>query len=211
MSYIEPDRPYFAKQFNGPVIRNVFKAVYNFLHKDVDAHAAYFRNLSIETANTNHLYFIGNIMGLQLFELFSDYGGGVYITYTDEEYDAEESYSYNNGWSSSYGEGQEGDGVFSTGSETPFPVTLTDTQYRAILTAISQVSSASIDSIHTMDVLVHTLLESNDYNFNYNNGYTDVLNLVLGETVQIKMTNILQSMFDRLFDGGSVTVLVSHI
>ena len=55
IEYLEPDRPYIAKQFNGPIITAFFKAVYNFFHTFLDHHAEYFKTLSIETASTSIL------------------------------------------------------------------------------------------------------------------------------------------------------------
>lgn len=210
VEYLEPDRPYIAKQFNGPIISAFFKAVYNFFHAYMDHHVNYFRNLSIETADTQHLKFIGNLMGLQLFQLFADPSGNKYLMYTDEAFDAS-MYEYNNGWSNDYHEYQEGDGVFATGEETGYPVPLSDAQYRAILEALSQVLSASVDSLFAIDTLVHTFIGSTDYNISYNNGFPDVINVVLGPSVHMTLGTVLQSMFDRLFNGATVTILVSRI
>lgn len=210
IEYLEPDRPYIAKQFNGPIISAFFKAVYNFFHTYIDHHVEYFKRLSIETADTPHLRFIGNLMGLQLFELFTDPSGGMYLVFTDEAFDTDQ-YRYDNGWAEVYRAYQAGDGVFGTGEETDFPVVLTTEQYRRILEALSTIRSVSVDSIFAVDVLISTFLESDDYNLSYNNGYIDVLNVVLGPSIHVSDTNILQSMFDRLFKGASVTMLVSHI
>lgn len=210
VEYLEPDRPYIAKQFNGPIISAFFKAVYNFFHTYIDHHVEYFKKLSIETADTPHLRFIGNLMGLQLFELFTDPSGGMYLVFTDEAFDTDQ-YRYDNGWAEVYRAYQAGDGVFGTGEETDFPVVLTTEQYRRILEALSTIRSVSVDSIFAVDVLVSTFLESDDYNISYNNGYIDVLNVVLGPSIHVSDTNILQSMFDRLFKGATITMLVSHI
>jgi hypothetical protein len=216
--YNEPDRPYVARQFNGPIISAFIKAVYNYFHRPLDHHAEYFKNLSIETADIQHLYFIGRLMGLQLFSLFTDPSGNVYLVYTDEDYPVEE-YEYDNGWASDYRAHQPGDGVFGTGDEQGYPVTLTVEQYRKILKAISSVPSAAADSIHIIDVLLAVFLDVSPddptpkYNISYNNGgvYKDVVNVVLGPDVSVRYTIILQSMFDRLLSGASVTILVSHI
>lgn len=210
IEYLEPDRPYIAKQFNGPIISAFFKAVYNFFHSYMDHHVNYFKNLSIETADTHHLKFIGNLMGLQLFQLFTDASGNKYLVYTDEAFDAD-LYEYNNGWSTTYHEYQSGDGVFGTGEETGTPITLGDTQYRVILEALSTITSASVDSLLAVDTLVHAFLDSDDYNISYNNGFPDVINVVLGTSIIYKYGTILQGMFDRLFSGATVTMLVSHI
>lgn len=208
--YKEPDRAYIARQFNGPIISAFIKAVYNFLHMFIDHNAQYFRTLSIETADTPHLRFIGRLMGLQLFELFTDPSGGMYLIFTDEAYNVSE-YTFDNGWAEAYRAYQEGDGVFGTGNEIAFPVVLTTEQYRKILEAMSEITSASIDSIYAIDTLLSVFLESTDYNISYNNGYKDVLNVVLGSTIPVRNVQIVQSMFDRLFKGASVTMLVSHI
>lgn len=208
--YKEPDRAYVAKQFNGGIITAFIKAVYNFLHKNIDHHADYFKNLSIETADTAHLKLIGNLMGLQLFQLFLDVSGGMYLVFTDADIDTS-LYEYDNGWSAVYRAYQAGDGVFGTGEEQGYPVVLTNEQYRQILRAISSINAASIDSILTIDVLVKALLGNSNYNISYNNGYKDVVNVVLGLDIPIRYTTVLQSMFDRLFGGATVTILVTHI
>lgn len=208
--YKEPDRNYVAKQLNGPIIKGFIKAVYNFFHQSMDYHCDYFKTLSIETADTPHLRFIGNLMGLQLFQLFTDVSGGMYLVFTDEAYNTSE-YDYDNGWADVYREYQTGDGVFATGQETGYPVVLTNTQYREVLEALSGTSSASIDSIMVIDKLLHTLTSSTDYNLSYNNGYVDVLNVVLGTTVPTRYASVLQSMFDKLFAGATTQILVTHI
>jgi hypothetical protein len=208
--YKEPDRPYIAKQLNGSIIKSFIKAVYNYLHMPLDHHCEYFSELSIETADTPHLRFIGNIMGLQLFQLFTDVSGGMYLVFTDEAYNAED-YDYDNGWAETYRAYQAGDGVFATGEETGFPIVLSTEQYRKILQALSQTYSASVDSIRVIDTLVNVFIGSTDYNLSYNNGYVDVLNIVLGPTVSVRYVAILQSMFDRLFEGASTTMFVTHI
>ena len=208
--YKEPDRDYIAKQFNGSIIKGFIKAVYNFFHIYGDHHAEYFKSLSIETADTAHLRFIGNIMGLQLFDLFTDPSGGMYLVFTEGAFDVSE-YDYDNGWADAYRQYQAGDGVFGTGNEQEYPVVLTTAQYRAILEAISQVASAAVDSIYMIDLLAHVYLESTDYNISYNQGFTDVVNVVLGNGIPQMKVAILQHMYDKLLEGGTVTVLVSHI
>lgn len=208
--YKEPDRAYVARQFNGPIISGFIKAVYNFFHMPLGHHAEYFKNLSIETADVQHLRFIGNIMGVQLFQLFSDPSGGMYLIFTESDFDVSE-YEYNNGWADAYRAYQQGDGVFGTGNEQDYPVTLSTSQYRAILKAVSEVASGSIDSIYMIDILAYIYLESQDYTISYNNGYTDVVNVVLGESIPQLRVAILQHMYDRLLEGAQSTVLVSHI
>lgn len=210
LEYKEPDRAYVARQLNGPVISAFIKAVYNYLHSFMDSHCDYFKNLSIQTADTAHLKFIGNLMGLQLFQLFTDPSGGMYLVFTDDAFNSD-AYDYDNGWAEAYRAYQAGDGVFGTGEERDFPVVLSDEQYRKILEALSQSSTTSVDSILVVDTLVNVFLQSTDYNISYNSGYIDVLNVVLGPTVPQRYVIILQSMFDRLYEGAGITVLVSHI
>ena len=101
--------------------------------------------------------------------------------------------------------------VFGTGNEQEYPVTLTTSQYRAILEAVSQVASAAVDSIYMIDLLAHVYLGSEDYNISYNHGYVDVVNVVLGNEIPQMRVAVLQHMYDKLLEGGTVTVLVSHI
>lgn len=208
--YKEPDRSYVARQFNGPIISAFIKAVYNFLHMFIDHNTEYFRTLSIETADTPHLRFIGRLMGLQLFELFTDPSGGMYLIFTDNDYDVSE-YTFDNGWAEVYRAYQEGDGVFGTGNEIDFPVVLTTEQYRKLIEAVSNITSASIDSLYAVDTLLNVFLDSTDYNISYNNGYIDVINVVLGPSIPVRNVQIVQSMFDRFFKGGVNTMLVTHI
>jgi hypothetical protein len=211
IEYLEPDRHYIAKQLNGPIVAGFFNAVYNFFHSFMDRHSDYIKSLSIETANTAHLRFVGHIMGLQMFQLFTDPSGGMYLVFTEGAYSTEVEYDYNNGWAEVYRQYQNGDGVFGTGNEQEYPVTLTTSQYRAILEAVSQVASASIDSMFMIDLLAHVYLESTDYNISYNHGYTDVVNVVVGESLPQSRVVVLQHMYDRLLQGGTVTVLVTHV
>lgn len=208
--YKEPDRGYVARQFNGPIISAFIKAVYNFLHMFIDHNAEYFRTLSIGTADTPHLRFIGRLMGLQLFELFTDPSGGMYLIFTDNDYDVSE-YTFDNGWAEVYRAYQEGDGVFGTGNEIDFPVVLTTEQYRKLIEAVSNITSASIDSLYAVDTLLNVFLDSTDYSISYNNGYIDVINVVLGSSIPVRNVQILQSMFDKFFKGGVNTMLVTHI
>lgn len=210
IEYKVPDRAYVAKQFNGPIIAGFIKAVYNYLHMYLDHHCDYFSNLSIETANTPQLRFIGNLMGLQLFQLATDPSGGMYLVFTDEAFDTDE-FEYDNGWAEVYREHQSGDGVFATGEETGYPIVLTTTQYRKILQALSQTYAASVSSLLLVDTLVNVLLDSTDYSISYNNGFTGVLNVVLGLSAPAQMTVRLQAMFDKLFAGADMTILVTHI
>lgn len=210
VEYLEPDRRYIARQLNGPIVSAFFKAVYNFFHIYMDNHIQYFKTLSIETADTQHLKFIGNLMGLQLFQLFTDASGNKYLVYEDDSFSTSE-FEFNNGWSNDYREHQTGDGVFGTGDEVDFPVQLSDRQYREVLEALSTIRSASVDSILAIDILAHALVGSTDYNISYNNGYPDVINITLGPSVSLRYTAILQGMYDRLFDGATVTMLVAHI
>lgn len=208
--YKDPDRPYVAKQFNGPIISAFIKAVYNFFHTYMDVHTDYFKHLSIETADKQHLRFIGNIMGLQLFNLFTDPSGNMYLVFTEDSFESN-TYAYDNGWSDDYHEYQEGDGVFGTGNEQEYIIQLSTSQYRDILEALSQVASASVDSIYMIDLLAHVYLGNNDYNISYNHGYTDVVNVVLGQSILQPTVTALQLMYDKLLLGGSVSVKVSHI
>ena len=64
---------------------------------------------------------------------------------------------------------------------------------------------------YLIDLLAHVYLQSTDYHISYNHGYTDVVNVVLGSSIMQRDVAILQHMYDRLLQGGSVTVLVTHI
>lgn len=81
------DRPYFARQLNGPIISAFFNAVYNFLyiHCKFRGLLDYFKGLSIVTAKKSQLNFIGSLMGLQRFSVRGvDTSDRNSITYTSD-------------------------------------------------------------------------------------------------------------------------------
>lgn len=65
------DRPYFARQLNGPIITNILEAIYRFFYikcgfrKLLD----YFSSITIENSGKYQLNFLGSIMGLQRFSV----------------------------------------------------------------------------------------------------------------------------------------------
>lgn len=52
------------KQLNGPQITAVFRAIYDFIKEAFDDTMNYLNTLSIETATSEHLTFIGSLMGI---------------------------------------------------------------------------------------------------------------------------------------------------
>lgn len=207
-NYKDMDRPYVAKQFNGPIVSAFIKAVYNFLHKDTDANSEYLNELSIDTANTSHLQFIGKLMGIQLFDVLSDAAGGKYLTYHVDIFDTSE-FSYNDGWSEDYIEGEfEGQGVFGTGAEQGYPIPLSNAQYAQILNALARIPSASVCSLYAIDTVVHVLTQSTDYSISYSTEYPDLIQVSLGKRTSLIFINILQGVFDRLFLGGTTVKVI---
>lgn len=208
-TYVDMDRPYIAKQFNGPVISAFIKAVYNFLHKDIDDTSEYLSNLSIETANTEHLLFIGKLMGMQLFSMFVEAGGGKYLTFQAESFVTEDELTYNDGWSQEYHEydALAEDGVFGTGAEEGFPIALADAQYAAILDAVSRIPSASINSLYAIDTVARVITNSQEYHIEYNYDYPDTVNVNLTRKVSPALVSLLQNVYDRMFKGGTSIIV----
>ena len=65
------DRPYFARQLNGPIITNIFEAIYSFFYTKCGFRRLldYFKSISIVSAEKYQLNFIGSLMGLQRFSV----------------------------------------------------------------------------------------------------------------------------------------------
>ena len=65
------DRPYFARQLNGPVITNILEAIYQFFYDKCGFRRLldYFNSLSIDSADAQQINFIGSLMGLQRFSV----------------------------------------------------------------------------------------------------------------------------------------------
>lgn len=208
MPYKELDRPYVAKQLNGPVIKAFIKAVYNFFHKDTDDHCDYFGKISIDTADASHLVFIGKLMGVQLFEVFTDPSGNKYLTFAAEDSDAEYEFGYNNGFAENYEQlSSTVKGVFGTGDETDFPVEIPTPKLRQLLSALSQTGTYSADSIFMIDTITSIMTESTDYVISYDSEKSDVVDIVFGNSVTLRTINILQKTFDRVLEGGTVVLL----
>ena len=98
------DRPYFAKQLNGPIVKGLFNYIYDFLHKEtgLTEHLEYFKGLSIATASEMQLRTIGQLMGVQRLNIKSiEPGTSNTIAFTDD-YVPQESYNDNIGFAEEY-------------------------------------------------------------------------------------------------------------
>lgn len=65
------DRPYFARQLNGPIITNILEAIYRFFYTKCGFRRLldYFDSITIKNAEKYQLNFIGSLMGLQRFSV----------------------------------------------------------------------------------------------------------------------------------------------
>ncbi len=65
------DRPYFARQLNGPIITNILEAIYRFFYIKCGFRRLldYFSSLTITNSEKYQLNFIGSLMGLQRFSV----------------------------------------------------------------------------------------------------------------------------------------------
>lgn len=65
------NRPYFARQLNGPIITGILEAIYRFFYTKCGFRRLldYFNSITIKNAEKYQLNFIGSLMGLQRFSV----------------------------------------------------------------------------------------------------------------------------------------------
>lgn len=199
------DRNYFSKQLSGPVISVVINAIYDFLHSFTDSLCNYFKNLSIATAEQNHLDFIGHLTGFAR----PYYPGDEILTYFirfDEGYretsdtalrlsDTYEEWSY----------GTEA-GIFASttdggyGAET---TPATDDIYRELLQALTTVET-DINSRRSLYTITKIFLGSDDFTFVDDEVLPDRVGFYPGESIPrleaITLFSLLMNAYKGVLD-----------
>lgn len=179
------DRPYFCNHFKGPVISVVLETIYDFIHSFVDGISDYLKNLSIDTAESKHLDFIGKLTGFsrpynpgdEIISYYLRYAegymesdvGAMQLADTYEEW----SYAIERGVFSATPEG-------GYGSET---TPATDETYRALLKALVSVET-NINSRRAIYDICDIFLQSTDYRLVDDDVAPDRVTLVIGRTIE---------------------------
>ena len=204
------DRPYFAKQLNGPIIKGLFNCIYDFLHKETGLaeHLEYFKGLSIATANEMQLRAIGQLMGVQRLNIKSiEQGTSNTIAFTND-YAPQESYNDNIGFAEEYIDKLENPvypaGMFAksqygSGAIVLLPIDV----FRKLLQMLSV--SGNICNIQFITELIYTIFNSTDFTVIQES--PDTFHIQYGESLTPIQVSYLRIILDNIYAGSLQFVL----
>ena len=204
------DRPYFAKQLNGPIIKGLFNCIYDFLHKEtgLTEHLEYFKGLSIATANEMQLRTIGQLMGVQRLNIKSiEQGTSNTIAFTND-YAPQESYNDNIGFAEEYIDKLENPvypaGMFAksqygSGAIVLLPIDV----FRKLLQMLSV--SGNICNIQFITELIYTIFNSTDFTVIQES--PDTFHIQYGESLTPIQVSYLRIILDNIYAGSLQFVL----
>ena len=204
------DRPYFAKQLNGPIIKGLFNCIYDFLHKEtgLTEHLKYFKGLSIATAKEMQLRTIGQLMGVQRLNIKSiEQGAGNTIAFTDA-YAPQESYNDNIGFAEEYIDKVENPiypaGMFAksqygSGATVLLPIGV----FRKLLQMLSV--SDNICNLRFLTELIYTIFNSTDFTVSQES--PDTFHIQYGESLTPIQVSYLRIILDNIYAGSLQFVL----
>ena len=204
------DRPYFAKQLNGPIIKGLFNCIYDFLHKEtgLTVHLEYFKGLSIATANEMQLRTIGQLMGVQRLNIKSiEQGTGNTIAFTDA-YAPQESYNDNIGFAEEYIDRQENPlypaGMFAkshygAGSTILLPIGV----FRKLLQMLSV--SDNICNLRFLTELIYIIFNSTDFTVIQES--PDTFHIQHGESLTVTQVSYLRVILNNIYADSLQFVL----
>ena len=204
------DRPYFAKQLNGPIIKGLFNCIYDFLHKETGLaeHLEYFKGLSIATANEMQLRAIGQLMGVQRLNIKSiEQGTSNTIAFTND-YAPQESYNDNIGFAEEYIDKLENPvypaGMFAksqygSGAIVLLPIDV----FRKLLQMLSV--SGNICNIQFITELIYTIFNSTDFTVMQES--PDTFHIQYGESLTPIQVSYLRIILDNIYAGSLQFVL----
>ena len=204
------DRPYFAKQLNGPIIKGLFNCIYDFLHKEtgLTEHLEYFKGLSIATANEVQLRTIGQLMGVQRLNIKSiEQGTSNTIAFTND-YAPQESYNDNIGFAEEYIDKLENPvypaGMFAksqygSGAIVLLPIDV----FRKLLQMLSV--SGNICNIQFITELIYTIFNSTDFTVIQES--PDTFHIQYGESLTPIQVSYLRIILDNIYAGSLQFVL----
>ena len=198
------DRPYFARQLNGPVITNILEAIYRFFYVKCGFRSLfdYFNSITIENSEKYQLNFIGSLMGLQRFSV-----RGVDVTDKNSlsftaDYDEQTVYPEKIGFSDEYMEqdpknpiyGKFSNSYAGVGEVLPIP----ESEFRQLLLTISKYGDFL--SMKSLVALIRTGLNgSTDFRVEKSTKANDSYIIKTGKTilpvVQLQLNIILSSVY----------------
>lgn len=204
------DRPYFAKQLNGPIIKGLFNCIYDFLHKEtgLTEHLEYFKGLSIATANEMQLRTIGQLMGVQRLDIKSiEQGTSNTIAFTDA-YAPQESYNDNIGFAEEYIDKLENPiypaGMFAksqygSGATVLLPIGV----FRKLLQMLSV--SDNICNLQFLTELIYTIFNSTDFTVIQES--PDTFHIQHGESLTVTQVSYLRVILNNIYAGSLQFIL----
>ena len=204
------DRPYFAKQLNGPIIKGLFNCIYDFLHKETGLaeHLEYFKGLSIATANEMQLRTIGQLMGVQRINIAGiEQGTKDTITFT-ADYVQQESYNDNIGFAEEYVDRQENmeypAGMFSksqygSGVTVLLPIGV----FRKLLQMLSV--SDNICNLQFLTELIYIIFNSTDFTVTQES--SDTFHIQHGDSLTLTQVAYLRVILSNIYAGSLQFVL----
>lgn len=199
------DRPYFAKQLNGPIIKGLFNCIYDFLHKEtgLTEHLEYFKWLSISTANEMQLRTIGQLMGVQRLNIESiEQDTGNIIAFTDD-YAPQESYNDNIGFAEDYIDKSENPiypaGMFAksqygSGVTVLLPIGV----FRKLLQMLSV--SDNICNLQFLTELIYIIFNSTDFTVTQES--PDTFHIQHGESLTVTQVSYLRVILNNIYAGS---------
>lgn len=204
------DRPYFAKQLNGPIIKGLFNCIYDFLYKatGLAEHLEYFKGLSIATASEMQLRTIGQLMGVQRLNIKSiESGTNNTIAFTDD-YAPQESYNDNIGFAEDYVDKQESieypAGMFAksqygSGATVLLPIGV----FRKLLQMLSV--SDNICNLQFLTELIYVIFNSTDFAVTQES--PDTFRIQCGESFTPIQVSYLRIILNNIYAGSLQFVL----
>ena len=204
------DRPYFAKQLNGPIIKGLLNCIYEFLHKEtgLTEHLEYFKGLSIATASEMQLRTIGQLMGVQRLNIESiEQGTGNTIAFTDD-YAPQESYNDNIGFAEDYIDKSENPiypaGMFAksqygSGATVLLPIGV----FRKLLQMLSV--SDNICNLQFLTELIYIIFNSTDFTVIQES--PDTFHIQHGESLTVTQVSYLRVILNNIYAGSLQFIL----
>ena len=204
------DRPYFAKQLSGPIVKGLLHCIYEFLHKEtgLTKHAEYFKTLSITTANEMQLRTIGQLMGVQRLNIASiELGIADTITFTND-YAPQESHNDNIGFAEEYVDKQENmeypagmfaENQYGSGIIGLLPIGV----FRKLLQILSE--TGNICNLQFLTGLIYIIFNSTDFTVIQES--PDTFHIQHGESLPIIQVSYLRVILSNIYAGSLQFIL----
>lgn len=198
------DRPYFARQLNGPIITGILEAIYRFFYNECGFRRLldYFNSITIKNAEKYQLNFIGSLMGLQRFSVRGvDTSDKNSIAFTTD-YEEQTVYTEKIGFSDEYMKQDPDNPVYGkfansyagAGEVLPIP----EPEFRQLLLTISKYGDFL--GIKALITLIKTSLDgSTDFRLERSTKANDSFIVKTGRTIlpviQLQLNIILSSVY----------------